>query len=234
MHKNKRVLIVADSMAMPRVGVAYEDTWIRKLTDAFPEYEFIDKSRRASTTERLVTEGGGGSNPKGADILEHYIPDIVIMQIGIVDCAPRYVKKGSFEYIMLHRIMPMGIRMRYIAFVKKNRTRDPRKAYVLPNRFRSNLANYFQRARAINTKVIVILIASVSGHFVDKSPNIIKNITIYNDIYRNLSKEFENVDSVQPFDNTIDLEDITTDGYHTNSKGHDIIFQKLINQLCPK
>jgi len=156
------------------------------------------------------------------------------MQIGIVDCAPRYVKKGSFEYIMLHRIMPMGIRMRYIAFVKKHRTRDPRKAYVLPNRFRSNLANYFQRARAINTKVIVILIASVSGHFVDKSPNIIKNITIYNDIYRNLSKEFENVDSVQPFDNTIDLEDITTDGYHTNSKGHDIIFQKLINQLCPK
>ena len=45
--------------------------------------------KRASTTERLVTEGGEGdsSNPYGADLLEYYRPDIVVMQIGIVDCV---------------------------------------------------------------------------------------------------------------------------------------------------
>ena len=82
---------------MPRPGVDYEDTWVYKLIEALPEFEFIDKTKRASTSERLVTEGGDNINPYGADLLEHYMPDIVVMQIGIVDCAPRYIKRGGLE-----------------------------------------------------------------------------------------------------------------------------------------
>lgn len=230
-NKKKRILIIGDSLAMPRPGVSYEDTWVYKLIKAFPEFDLIDKTRRASTSERLVTEGGGNNNPYGADLLEHYMPDVVIMHLGIVDCAPRYIKKGSLENIILNRIMPKNVQTRYVEYVKKNRVRDPRKAYVLPDRFRSNLTNYFQRAETHNAKIIAIMILPVTNVFVNKSPYINQSIEDYNDIYRDLSKDFKNVDVVRSFDNSINLEDITIDGYHVNLKGHDIIFQKLIYQI---
>lgn len=234
MNKKKRVLIIGDSLAMPRPGVSYEDTWVYKLIEALPEFEFIDKTRRASTSERLVTEGGGDSNPKGADLLEHYMPDVVVMHLGIVDCAPRYFKKGGFENIILNRIVPKSLRTSYVEYVKKNRVRDPRKADVVPSQFYANCQNYFQRAKSLDVKVLAIMIAPVTNVFVDKSPYINQSIEDYNDIYRDLRKDFENVDVVYPFNNGINLEDITIDGYHVNLKGHDIIFQKLMNHICPK
>lgn len=228
-------MIIGDSLAMPRPDVCYEDTWVYKLIKALPELEFIDKTMRASTSERLVTEGGGdNNNPYGADLLEHYMPDIVVMQIGIVDCAPRYIKKGSLENIILNRIMPRSMRTVYMDLIKKNRVRDPQKAYVPRHRFRSNLSNYFQRADNHNVKVIAIMIAPVTSAFIDKSPFANQSIKNYNNIYHDLSRDFGNVDLVYPFDDVINLEDVTIDGYHINLEGHDIIFRILMKQICPK
>lgn len=81
---------------------------------------------------------------------------------------------------------------------------------------------------------LVLWIAPVTDLFVDKSPYINQSIETYNDIYRSLDKDFENVYLLQPFDNGINLENITINGYHVNLKGHDIIFQKVMNQICPK
>ncbi|HON16100.1 MAG TPA: hypothetical protein PLA51_06445, partial [Spirochaetota bacterium] len=90
--KNNKLLIITDSVSMPRPGIPYESTWIYKLKKEFPNLDIIDKAARGSTSMRLVTEGGGG-----VDLLETYMPDIVILQIGITECAPRLFKKHGVE-----------------------------------------------------------------------------------------------------------------------------------------
>ena len=40
----KRILIIGDSMAMPRNEVIYEETWVYKLMHFFSNIHFIDKT----------------------------------------------------------------------------------------------------------------------------------------------------------------------------------------------
>ena len=107
--KRTKVMIVTDSLSMPRPEIRYEDTWIYLLKQEFPQYDIIDRPGRGSTTTRLVTEGGGG-----VDLLETYMPDIVIIQLGMADCAPRLFNKRGLEYRIVSRNLPAWARRRYI------------------------------------------------------------------------------------------------------------------------
>lgn len=157
-EKKQRAIIIGDSMAMPRMEVHYEQTWIYELVHKFPEIEFIDKCRRASTSVRLVSDGAGaGDNRRSADLLEYYSPDIIITQIGITDCAPRLYKKGSFLSNLLH-VLPDSIAKFIIGFLKKFRGRKTIYADVLPEKFIQNWSNYLGRCNRDNVFVICILI----------------------------------------------------------------------------
>lgn len=225
-------MIIADSLAMPRPGVAYENTWIYRLIKAFPDCEFVDRSRRASTTDRLISEGGGDGNPKGADLLEAYVPDLVILQLGIVDCAPRYFKQNGLENALLHRLLPAALRMRYVTLVKRTRTRDPRRAHVSLERFASNLTDYFHRAQALNTRVLALLIGPVTERVSRQSPLIGLSIKNYNEVYQRLAEAFDNVFLIQPLCPEDALDELTSDGYHVNMQGHDIVYQQIVAHQC--
>ena len=43
--KNNKLLIITDSVSMPRPGIPYEATWIYKLKE-FPNLDIIDKAAR--------------------------------------------------------------------------------------------------------------------------------------------------------------------------------------------
>ncbi|MBW1710211.1 MAG: SGNH/GDSL hydrolase family protein [Deltaproteobacteria bacterium] len=222
MKNGKRVLLITDSMAMPRPEAKYEETWIYLLKQAFPDYDFLDKSDRGSTSLRLVTEGGGG-----VDLLEMYEPDLVVLQLGMAECAPRLFKKTGFEFFFLNRILPRRFRLDYVNFIKKRRGRNPKITDVSPDGFRNNLMNYFERARKMNVKVIVFLISRATKLFQGKSPHITENVTLYNDIYREVAARFPNVHLVVPFDEDVDLEELAIDETHVDARGHQILFNKL-------
>ncbi len=222
MKKGKRVLIISDSMAMPRPGVKYEETWIYLLKQAFPEYDVLERPDRGSTSLRLITEGGGG-----VDLLEMYEPDMVILQLGMTECAPRLFKKTGFEYFFLNRIIPRRYRLNYVNFIKKKRGRNPRITDVSPENFRANLTNYFERARKMNVKVIAFLISRVTKLFVSKSPHITENINLYNSIYREVARAFPNVHLVVPFAEEVNMEEIAVDELHVDARGHQILFNNL-------
>ena len=114
LRMNKKVIIITDSVGMPRDELKYEDTWIYMLKNTFKNHDFIDKSARGSTTARLVTEGGSG-----IDTLETYNPDIVILQLGITECAPRLFKKPGLEFYIVSR-MPAKLRAKYINHIKQD------------------------------------------------------------------------------------------------------------------
>ena len=120
----KKLIAVGDSLALPGHLNNYEDTWFYRLKKDLKDYDCIPIFRRGITSEILVSEGGGGVDnlPMGADCLEFYKPDIVILQLGIVDCAPRLFKRDGIENKIINRI-PYKLKDRYIKIVKKLRTR---------------------------------------------------------------------------------------------------------------
>ena len=140
MKSNNKIMIITDSVSMPRPGINYEDTWISMLKNKFVSYDIMDRSARGSTSKRLVTEGGGV-----ADLLETYMPAVVILQIGITESAPRLFKKYGFENFLMKRIIPQKFIPDYINYVKRKRGRNPEITEISPHEYRNNILSIFFR-----------------------------------------------------------------------------------------
>ena len=222
MKTGKRILIITDSVSMPRKEIPYEETWIYYLKVQFPGYDFIDRSSRGTTSTRLVTEGGGG-----IDLLETYNPDTVILQLGITECAPRLFKKPGLEYFIVSRVLPNEIKNRYIKFIKKHRVRNPEITDVRPDVFRKNLENYFARAMKKNIRIIVILILPPSGELLKKSPFAGQNIDKYNEIFKELSMLYPNVELLYPLRDVDNIDNYMIDEVHLDSTGYRILSEQL-------
>jgi acyl-CoA thioesterase I len=222
--KRKKIIIVTDSVSMPRAEIRYEETWIHLLRKEFPHYDIIDRPGRGSTSTRLVTEGGGG-----VDLLEMYMPDIVILQLGMADCAPRLFNKRGLEYRIVSRTLPAWARRRYIDWVKKHRVRDPGVTEVPPEEFRANISAFFRRAQSIGARVLIIPILPPIDLQVRKSPHVAVNVERYNAIYREVVAQFPDVTIVDPFRNNggIDINDLAIDEVHVNPAGLRMIFESL-------
>ena len=181
-------------------------------------------------TEALVSMGGGECSidiwPKGADCLEAYLPNIVIIQLGIVDCAPKLL--GKFDRFLLN-LIPSVFKNSYINGVKKLRTRDINNIIVSLSRFKSNWTNYIERARRIKVKVIIIGIPIPDNLMVEKNKNIILNVDKYNQIYSQLSSVYNHVSVIYPLIPTDHINKIYEDGYHPNHMGHKLIYKNLVN-----
>lgn len=220
--RSRRIMIITDSVSMPRPGIPYEETWIYLLKKEFPGCDFLDRSARGSTSSRLVSEGGGG-----VDLLESYMPGIVILQQGMAECAPRLFDKRGMEFFIVSRLLPGGIRTRYIDHVKRTRVRNPDITDVDPEQFRRNITSFFKRAAGIGARVIIVLILPPTGEYVRKSPHIRQNVDLYNGIYRETSARFPNTVIVDPFSGRGGIDDIAIDETHLNAAGLKMIFDSL-------
>ena len=220
--KSRRIMIITDSISMPRHGIRYEDTWIHLLKKKFPGHDVIDRPARGSTSTRLVTEGGGG-----LDLLESYMPDTVILQQGMAECAPRLFDKKGWEFFIVSRVLPGGIRRRYIDRVKRTRVRNPAVTDVDPEQFRRNITSFFERAALAGARVIIVPIFPPTGEYIRKSPHIRRNVDLYNGIYRETASRFPHVMIVDPFPGRGTIDDIAIDEIHVNPEGHRMIFDSL-------
>ena len=219
--KRKKIMIITDSIAMPRPDIRYEDTWVYLLKKEFPHYDFIDRPVRGSTSTRLSPQHGG------LDLLETYMPDIVILQQGMAECAPRLFHKRSLEFYIVSRILPARIREWYIGYVKKHRGRNPNITDVEPEQFRANITGFVRRAQSISARVIIIPILPPAEILLKKSPHILKNIDRFNEIYHEAARSFPNVIIVDPFRKGTDINELAIDEIHVNQKALRMIFDAL-------
>lgn len=228
----KRVMCIGDSLSLPGHLNRYDDTWYFKLKEKFPRYDFNSYFKRQLTTDVLVSMGGGqhgiDSWPKGADCLEAYMPDIVIVQLGIVDCAPRLL--SNFDRIVIN-MLPGFLSMSYISFVKIIRRRKSTNTLVPLNKFQSNWTTFLARALKINAKVIIISISLPDQKYIEKNPDVCNNINQYNDILFSLARVNNNVTITNVLDPDKYDHLIYEDGYHPNKFGHQILFNQLIHIL---
>ena len=235
---NQKVLCIGDSLATPSTSdIMYEDTWIYKMKIKYPEFDFISQCKGGSDTRLLVSQGGGGVDPKfypkGSDYLEHFKPSIVILQMGIVDCAPRLFNKRLELRLLKARIMPSIVATLYIKLKKKYYGRQAKHAFVPAREFENNLNNYFLRCSRNNvSKLVIVLIGTPGLKMVENNPRILVSINIYNQIYKKFAAIYPFIVCVNPliptkYDSGIYLED----GYHPNRFGNTMVFEEVCSAL---
>lgn len=226
--KKCKVLCIGDSLALPGHLNSYEDTWFFKLKKEFPKHDFVSFFKRQLTTEALVTMGGGKDGidnwPKGGDCLEAFMPDIVILQLGIVDCAPRLLNKYERRIISL---IPLGMRSSFIMLVKKYKKRSTKNTTVSLQNFKNNLDNYLYRAEKIAKKIIIIPISIPDSTFLAKNKEALINVETYNNYYFDLALKKYDVVCTTVLSPNISVNSVYQDGYHPNQLGHNFIFQEL-------
>jgi acyl-CoA thioesterase-1 len=230
-----RVLIIGDSMALPREGVPYESSWPYLIQSKYQHVDIINRSLRGATVARLVLEGGGREDivnyPAGSDCLEFYSPSIVILQLGIVDCAPRLLSKKAILSKLINRL-PLYLQTKVINFLKKSVGRSKKNAYISSNQYRKNIVAYIERALLKNVKhIIAVEIGTVSDGVSRKSPQILEQIKEYNEILIDISEEYNIFNVIKFGSEKENINACTTDGYHLNCHGHYLLANSIESKL---
>ncbi|MCD4498931.1 SGNH/GDSL hydrolase family protein [Chromobacterium vaccinii] len=220
-----RVLIVADSLALPRDDVAYEHTWPGMLEERLPAITWINRAQRLSTSERLNDEGN-----QGADCLEFYHPDLVVLQLGICDCAPRVLHKRTAAYVYR---LPFGLGWRLSSWLETWRGRKASNCLVPLAAYERNLRDYLMRAAAQDVRVIALSTPPTSRLMASKNPLIGQQIDAYNEVLGHLEVDFPHLRVLSPFLDAALIDELfVDDGYHLNEQGARRIAAALEPLVC--
>ena len=172
------------------------------------------------------------------DTLLNYLPQIVILQLGICDCSPRYLRTNSLLYKILRRF-PSKYSSLLWYIIKKVRKRDLNCTDVSLVNFKKNLVEYIKMCRSNGVeKIIIIAIATPGEAMIKANPMVLTSINLYNSVYKDLSFQYNDyVEVVNPISKS-DSSLFVEDGYHTNNKGHNLIIkelrQSLLNHLASR
>lgn len=216
----RRVLCISDSVALPRPGVSYEDTWIARLGDNLPEFDFIPIFRRSTTTDMLA---GGGDY---GDFLLFYTPEQVIIQLGICDCSPRYIRTTSLLYKLVQRL-PNNLKTIFWSTYKTFIKRSAKRTDVSIERFSQNIRSYLDKCIEANVqRVIIIKIATPGSTMIASNPLVVKNVNSYNSIYEKIGSEYDFAEVINPLSVSDDSNYV--DGYHPCDKGNALVSTALL------
>ena len=214
-----KILCIGDSLGLPREGCSVEETWPSLLRKNYPQHTIIEEFQR----ERLIDNAVKNYNNK----FKQYGADIIILQLGICDCAPRHINKTSFVNRLIRKSFSiLGLSDLYWKKVK-SRPRRPNCVHTKPKRF-TNLYNQLVSG-AVNdgATVIIIEIGHGGASVLMSSPFFNSNVDAYNCILKTISKNHnEKVYIVDPL-NEVD-DGLFVDGYHCNGKG----MRKVYDELC--
>lgn len=202
------VLLISDSLAFPRAEpevVRYEDTYIALLKAEFPDYDFIHVGR------------GGGTI---VDLYKHTTyfhatvePALVLMQCGIVDCAPRALT--VVEQQIITRLPLLGS---FIGTMVKRHAKRLRRWRRITYTPLPAFTDYIKRFESLYKNVHWIGILPAVPEYEALINGIAEKINQYNDVLRQYR-----------FISTDDFvsDDIMTDFHHLNRSGHQKMFIKL-------
>jgi len=209
-----KTVIIGDSLAAQRVddGFLKQERWPFLLSEKIA-MKLTNLSKGFSTTTRL----------RNTEVTNYGInSDLIIIQLGIVDCAPRRFRMWEMKLIFK---LPSVVKLPVLTFLKKNRDQSVDRAYVNLENFISNITCFYKLAQP---PIIFIKILPASEQFISINPKIKTIIQSYNRALDNLSSKLDQfyvLDVPEKIVSQITLDD----GYHLNKKGHQFISQELQN-----
>jgi hypothetical protein len=215
-QSKKKVLIIGDSLCLPRLKP--------EAVDIFETWPYLLKKNNEF---EIILLGVGGATIKKLYELSWYYegckPDFVIVQSGIVDCAPRALKflendiinSSYFLSAIFKFLVPINLLRKYRKITYTNLTEYIKYIRLFINRFS-------------NSQIIFIEILSPREEYELLVPGISINIRKYN-----IALQSETLGDRTTFLRTCDLPvvGIMDDHHHLNSIGHSWLNEKLIKSL---
>lgn len=221
----KRVLCISDSLGLPRKSVDYGETWIAMLRERLPDVDFIPLFRRQSNTDILASGGDYG------DTLLYYKPQMIILQLGVCDCAPRYLRTTSFLYRLLCHL-PEKMSTVCWKVVKALRKRSINRTDVSLERFRLNVDQYVKACMNNHVSKVIIVQIATPGKAMIKSNSLIElSVKRYNQIYEEIAAKYPRVVILINPLHSGDSFCYVADGYHPNGMGNRLVADALINAI---
>lgn len=222
---SKRIILIGDSLLMPRPrqDLTYEDTYGYLVFKALKDHEVIIKGKYSNDTSVQSKP-----NALKAEI-EYLNPDIVFIQLGIVDCAPRLFSKIE-KYAL--KILPSFLRQGIINFFSKRRrffTKMFPKVYVKKESFEKNMRKILETIKICGATPVIINIAKTSEENESRSFNYDNNTIEYNKTLFKLSKEYGG--QLIDFYNIIKTEPSCqlSDGVHLSKEGNHKLADEIIS-----
>lgn len=218
-----RILCIGDSLGLPREYVNYEDTWFYKLQKKYPNIEFVDMFERGL----LITKAYENFD----SYYLFYPSDIVIIQTGICDCAPRYIDERKF-YVKIAKFIFRKLGL--ISIFWKIAKLKGRKSTCVSTSIESFCIFFCKLLDEIlenGTKyIIVIKIGHATESVIKRNPLLNSNVDKYNEeIEKICNTHKDRVKVINPLD--IALDKLFVDGYHCNNVGMNVVYNNLVEVL---
>ncbi|WP_144281543.1 SGNH/GDSL hydrolase family protein [Chryseobacterium echinoideorum] len=202
----KKILIFSDSLPLAREfpeTTLFHETWPELLKKE--GYLIHQVSIGAATSTDILTQ---------VSYHKTFQPDLIIIQVGIVDCAPRFATKFEMEIL---RKIPKMIGAKIIKNINNPKWRAKRNiSYVNIYQFRNNLKHISQSFP--NTQLVFLTILPANDEYEKLLPGVKRKIELYNDAIKN----YNHIDLSK-----VPLEAIMSDHFHINPKGHLFIYNKI-------
>jgi hypothetical protein len=235
-HDNRLLLrVYGDSLGMPRSldGIHYTETYAELLTSALRaqglQVDLYNRSKGNIALDELKTLA----------INDHRYfgnwPEIVVIQCGIVDCAPRPVS-GRIRRLVGR--LPAHLRSKAISFLHSNRARILNNGFrwrvTEPQEFQTAYVELLRSVSGYDGWIYAVGIAPTTPEMEQHSPGLTSSILLYNEIICTAARDAGN--SVRFVDvNGAILEDADglrrymnlTDGHHITTEGHSL-YARLI------
>jgi lysophospholipase L1-like esterase len=208
MSMKYKILFITDSLAYPRIepeSVLYDETYISLLKNEFTNCDFIHQGRGGATIIDLY---------KHSTYYHQTLrPDLVFMQSGVVDCAPRaltVIEQMVISRLPLFREPLTALVKKYSRFLRKAR----KMTYTSINMFVNNV----ERFEALFPNVYWIGILPATEEYECKLEGIRRNTEVYNDVLRRRKYV-----GTEHFDASM----IMSDHHHLNRAGHRKMYEEI-------
>lgn len=212
----KKILLLSDSLGLPRLtpeAVLADETWTYRLAALRPQHRYYYHCIGGLTTEAAVQHLGG--------VLGAYRPDVLIVQLGIVDCYPRALTRQEVSVVsrlpalgpMVHRY----VRRNYSSIVARRRI-----AYVALEDFIRHSTTL--RAHFAEAALLAVPIAPPNEAYQRKNPLVKTQVERYNQaiaaVYGDgyLGSLYAGADMAKLF---------LSDNYHLSAYGHELVAARL-------
>ena len=231
-HQLIKIVIFGDSLALPREDVGGDEllevtypflldqSLRRKFGAAAPI--IFERGMRRRTIEYVVDEWN--------ELVELRKPQIVIVHVGIVDCAPRVFLRREASFVANIRFA--RLRDRIFKFTHDHRRRIVqfrRKVYVPLTRFERLVQRVVEKAREAEIQSLVFInIIRPPDSVEERSPGFQGNVIAYNQVLQAQTKH-QHVSLIDL--NGMVNEALTVDGIHLNERGHMLLAQRLEEQV---
>ena len=200
-------LILTDSLGLPRHKpefCSFDDTWPVLLRKNGRNIHQV--SIGAATSQVLL---------KQVTYQKAFNPNLVIIQVGIVDCAPRFMSNKELDFTGALGACGRGLRFLFNRkWIKKLRNIS----YINEVDFKKNILKI---QNDFDCPILALGILPASSEYENILPGVTNKINLYNNILEQNFKYFLNTNE------TLDCNGIMNDHHHLNKIGHHYLFKKI-------